>query len=1055
MYIAQGAIVETIRLLGPIELWSHGRRHDLGSLKEHCILAVLSMECGRPVSSDKLVDRLWDEDPPARARGDMTSYLSRLRRTLRQAVGDEVRIDSRHGSYTLMTDPDNIDLHCFRRLRRQAAAIGESGDDEQASTLLRAADDLWRGEPLAGLPGDWMQRIRQSLDEERRDAQVELIERELRLGRHANVIGELRLLAAKYPFDERIIATLMTALYRSDRQVDALGLYQTTRRVFITEMGFEPGPRLRELYHQIVRDDPEIAVTPRYRRADLERQPCTLPPDITDFTGREQELTDLTELHGVDRPAMRVDVIEGMPGVGKTALAVRAALRLSTRYPDAQLHVHLCGHDPAHPPKTAAAALGELLRQLGISPKWIPASIDDRMELWQREMAGRRAVIVLDDAAGAEQVRPLLPQAAGCRVLITTRRRMRDVQAARRIRVDPLPQDKAVALFTRIVGERDSRDRDAVRAIVRQCGCLPLAVRLAAGRFHDSRVPSSAELIEDLITPDPDVAGSSGGNPEVRNAFELSYRELTAEQQRVFRRLGLCPTSDITEQAAAAINNEPIDVVRTHLKALIDHNLILAAGPAKIRLHDLIRAYAVDRSSRDDSRQERRQARARLLSYYLDSASHVDRILHPHRRRIDSLADRSAGPQLGVNTRQEALAWLELEWHNALTVATYAIAHEWKKEGTLLVHALAQFLETCGYWEEAADAHEIALQACRDIRDLRGIGQASLELCIMQFNMGDYDTALQHANEALAAHRALDDSRAEAETLDIIGVLLWSTAHFREALAHHQEARTLSRSVHDRRIEADALGHIGLSYWHLGRYDESISHFREALQMFRDIGDRHGEAITLNNIGDVQQSRGYHRDAAELYQRSLNIFQEIPGRQNNAILLQNLGSVHQYKGRYPEALQHYRQALTTLKAIGDRRNIAAAFNNIGTTYRLMEQYSEALVHHERARSLAEEIADLYEQTRALRGIADTKQETGNYSAALTSYHRALSNAREIGDSYQEAKIHDGIASAVLQLTGREAARIHWRQALDLFQALDVPEAKAVAIRLQTMGGLAS
>jgi DNA-binding SARP family transcriptional activator/tetratricopeptide (TPR) repeat protein len=1046
--------VETIRLLGPIELWSHGRRHDLGSLKERCLLAILSAECGRHVSIEALVDRLWDEDPPAQARENATSYLSRLRRTLKRAVGDKTRIVSRQGTYALETDPDEIDLHCFRRLRRQAAAIGQSADDEQASALLRAAEDLWRGEPLAGLPGDWMQRIRQSLEEEHREAQVELIECELRLGRHLSVIGDLRRLAAMHPFDERITATLMTALYRSDRQADALNVYQQTRLLLRTELGFEPGTHLRELHEQILREDNEIAITPRYRRVDLERQPNSLPPDITDFTGREQELNELTE----DRNAnggWSVDIVEGMPGVGKTALAVRAAHRLSNRHPDAQLYLHLRGNDPAHTPKTATASLGELLRALDISPRWIPSSIEGRKELWQQEMGDRRAVLILDDATTADQIHPLLPKAPGCRILITTRRRLRGLQEAHRIHLNPLSQDDAVALFVRIAGQDHDRDRRTVGEIVRRCGCLPLAVRLAAGRFLDSRVPVSADLIENLMTADPVAAESGGESHVVRQAFEASYRDLTSEQQRVFRRLGLCPANVITEQAAAALSDEPITVIRARLKELVEHSLILEAEDGYVRLHDLIRAYALDRANSDDSRQVRRKALARLLYYYLQTASRADHILHPHRRTIHDISDRSVQPALPLNSQQEAQDWLEREWHNALIVAKYAIRHEWKKEGSLLIHALAQFLETCGRWEEAAEANQVALQACRDIRDLPGIGQASLELCIMQFNMGEYEAALHNAEDALTSHRTLGDAPAEAETLDIIGLLQWSTAHFRGALAHHQEARTLSRKIENRRIEADALGHIGLAYWHLGRYDASIAHLREALQLYRDIGDRHGEAITLNNIGDVQQHRGYHRDAAELYRKSLSIFQKIPGRQNNAILLQNMGNIHRYKGRYPEALRHYRQALTTFKAIGDRRNIAAAFNNIGSTYCLMEQYSEALVHHERAQSIAEAIADLYEQTLALRGIADTKLETGSYSAALTYYHRALANAREIGDAYQEGKIHDGIASVVLQLSGPDVARIHWRQALDLFQILDVPEAKAVAIRLQTIGGMAS
>jgi DNA-binding SARP family transcriptional activator/tetratricopeptide (TPR) repeat protein len=1049
-----GGDVESIRLLGPIELWSHGRRHGLGSVKERSVLAILALECGHPVSTDAMATRLWDLSAPEQARDTLGSYVSRLRRRLKQALGDEVKIVSRQGTYTLAADGDIIDLIGYRRLCRQARAIGDTGDAEQAVTLLQAAADMWRGEPLAGLPGDWMQRIRISLIEEHRRTQLELIELELKLGRHMGVIGELHRLAALHPLDERIIAMLMTALYRCDRQADALSTYRQTCDLLLTELGSVPGPRLQELQQQILRSDPRLAVTPRYLRADRQSQPDTLPPDIPGFIGRRQELNALTESRDVEPSALNVDVIEGMPGVGKTALAIRAAYILGNRHPDAQLHVHLRGAEPERTPKTAAAALAELLRDLDVPPTRIPPSTDERATLWQREMANRRAIVIIDDATTADQVWPLLPHAAGCRVLITTRCRLSGLGEARRLRLDPLPHDEATRLFARIAGEENCRDSDAINEIVRRCGHLPLAVRLAAGWFQASSAHKAADLVDDLVSgnlraTEPTI------DPAVRAAFEVSYRELSAEEQRTFRRLSLAPSSEITENAAAALTDEPITVLRPRIKALIDHNLLLDTGNNRVGFHDLVRAYARDRADTDDSSLEHRLSLTRLVSYYLNTADRADRILHPHRRRLEIAPGRISSGQPKLTTQQDAQAWMAAEWRDALLVAQYAVEHERKLDGALLVHTMARFLETHGYCDDAAPVHEAALQACRDLDDRRGIAQAALELGIARLNSGECDVALQLTYDALNIYRALGEPHGEAETLDVIGIIQSLTGHSREALAHYQEALTLYRSIGERRGEADALGHSGLSYWHLGRYDESMSHLDGSLAIYREIGDRHGEAMTLNNLGDMQQHRGYHRHAAQLYQESIRIFAEIDGRAHSTIVQHNMGNVFRYKGNYSEALQHYRQAAVAFNEAGDRRSIAIALNNIGSTYRLMGRYSEALIHFEKAQDIAEDIADLYEYTRALRGIADTKQETGNYSTALKHYNQALAKAREIGDTYQEATIHDGIAKAVLQLTGREAARIHWRQALDIFQLLDVPEAQSVAIRLQTIGGIAS
>jgi len=334
------------RALGPIELWSDGQQCELGPARARRVLAILLLTPRTIVPAEVLIDRVWDTEPPPKARESLSVYVARLRASLRQGLGDSVRLAGRARGYVLDVDPEAIDLHRFRRLRRQAAALTASGDYDHAALLLREADGLWRGQALAGIPGDWVARMRDSIEEERRAAILECVECELELGRHADLVGELRHLLAQYPLDETFVAHQMTALYWNGRPGDALSLYRETRSRLIDEQGTEPGPMLSELHQRILRRDPELAVRLAGQRPGPAARPDTLPPETAEFVGRSEELGLLTGEHG-DTPW--IAVIEGMPGVGKTALAVHAARKVCGQYPDGLLYLDFHGHDPAGP----------------------------------------------------------------------------------------------------------------------------------------------------------------------------------------------------------------------------------------------------------------------------------------------------------------------------------------------------------------------------------------------------------------------------------------------------------------------------------------------------------------------------------------------------------------------------------------------------------------------------------------------------------------------------------------------------------------------------------
>ena len=1035
------------RVLGPIELWSAGQQYDLGPTRARCVLAILMLTPRTIVPTEVLIDRIWDTEPPPKARESLAVYITRLRASLRQAIGDSVRLVGRSRGYELDVDPDVVDLHQFRRLRRQADALAGNGDADHAALLLREADRLWRGQPFAGIRGDWMARMRASLEEERRAAVLKRVECELELGRHADLVGELGNLLAQYPLDEAFIAHQMTALYGSGRAGEALSLYRDTRSQIIDELGTEPGPVLAELHQRVLTQDPDLAAgfTGPGRQLSRTTQPDTLPPEMVEFVGRDEELSLLIQQPG-DGP--RISVIEGMAGVGKTALAIHAARAAAAHYPDGTFYLNFHTHDPGLPTLGAAEALHRLLRMLTAPATRIPDAIGEGAALLRAQLSRRRAIVILDDAAGPEQIRPLLPSSGQSLFLITTRRTLSGLPGAHALTLDVLPMADAIALFRRVAGQSRAHDEDAAAMAVQLCGRLPLAIQLAAGRLAHDYPPRLADLVEELSQSPVPTPGAA--SPQVMSAFDVSYRSLEPDHQRFFRRLGMSPCASISPAAAAALGGVTLAEAQQALAALLDHHLLARAPGGQFRFHDLIREYAALRATREDSEPERRRAVSRLLNYYLSAADQADRVLHPFRRRMPVPVSRPTPASPALSAKDGAADWLESEWRNILQAAQYAGRHEWKQKCADLIHALGGFLEARAYWEEAITAHTLAVQAGRDLVNPARVAWASLELSEVTQQVGRHEAALPLAEEAVQIYRSLGEQRGEARALDQVGLAHQRAGRSRDSLAYFAEARVLYGGAEDPHGVADTLSHSGIASWQLGRYRDAMNILRDALVLYRAAEDRRGEAKTLNNLGRMQLNFGYHRDALDGYQKALEIFREIGVAQSEAILYHNIGALYNYKGSYEEGLVAYRRALAIYREIGDLPNQADVLNDIGAIFQSAECYDEALICHDKAKAIAEEVGNLRQQVTALRGIAGVRRGCGVYGEATDLYHSALKLAREIGDPYEEAKILEGIAETTLSMLRPEAARIVFRQALDIFEKLGVPEAESARIRIEAL-----
>ena len=1034
------------RVLGPIELWSAGQQHDLGSARSRVLLAVLLLAPRTVVPAETLIDRLWDTRPPEKVQNSLFAYVSRLRGSLRQALGDSVQLHGHMGGYVLDADPETIDVHRFRRLRRQAEALTASADYEHAAELLREAAALWLGPALSGVNGDWVGRMRDSLGEEQRAALLARIECDLHLGCHADLVGELYGLLTRYPLDELLIGYLMTALYRSGRPGDALRLYRETRDRLVEDQGTEPGPALARLQQRILAGDPELAIAPTVTRATQVPPADTLPPPPVEFVGRAAELAALTADQG---DTAEVRIIEGMPGVGKTALALQAARILAPRYPDGLLYLNFHRYDPTSPSLGGDEALRQLLRMLTGPAVRIPETPDERTALWRAQLARRRAVVVLDDAAGLDQITPLLPSEGRSLVLITSRHLIRGLPSARKLTLDVLAAEDAITLFRRIAGQAAPGDETELAAAVELCGRLPLAIQVTAGRLAQDHAPPPGELVAEMSRA-PRLAGQASESAEWMSAFELSYDGLKPDHRELFRRLGLSPSPDISLHAAAALSGASLADTEQGLAALADHHLLSRMPGGRFRFHDLVREYAALCAKREEPRAVQRQAVSRLLGYYLHTADQATQAVHPFQRRMPVQATCPTAGIPDLSTAPDAAAWLEAEWPNVLRAAHHAARHEWKAECADLVSALTEFLDTRALWAEALAAHTLALQACRDIADPPRIAQAALALSQVSIHLGRHEMSLPLAEEARAIYRSLDDRSGEAAALDRIAQATWHATSYREALAYCYEAGLAYRETGDTHGLAASLSHSAICCWHLGRHPDAMAHLREALALYREVGDRRGEAKTLNNLGRMQLETGYHRDALDAYQASLRIFTDIGGPQNEAILIHAIGEVYDYKCNSEQALAAYRQALAIYRRIGDLPNEADVRNAIGRTYQEAGSYDEALVYHQQARSIAADIGNLAEQVVALRGIADVHRRCGRYPEALDDYGAALWHARQIGDPYQEAKILEGMAEAQAAARQPGEARITYRQALDIYERLGVPEAEAARIRIETI-----
>jgi DNA-binding SARP family transcriptional activator len=917
-----------VRLLGPVDVTADGAVRAVPGLRRKALLAVLGLQAGDIVSIDRLVDVVWGEQAPATAVNTLQSHVSYLRRVL----GFRSAIVAQPPGYRLDLPNDATDVEVAERLLRQARQSG--GRAEEVAAHLRAALALWRGRPLLDVAGQsWLDEQAVRLDQLHSQVTQALIDARLALGEHADLVPQLERLAQERPFDEQGHAQLMLALYRAGRQADALAVYQRLRRTLGDELGMDPSPALRDLNAAILRQEAslDLPAPPVTLRAEAGpgTVPAQLPPAISAFAGRGVQLARLDAVlsagDGMEppsRPAVLIAAVSGTPGVGKTALAVHWAHRIAHRYPDGQLYVNLRGFDAAGSVLDPAEALRGFLYAFEVPAERIPDGLDAQVGLYRSLLAGKRVLVVLDNARDAEQVRPLLPGSPGCLVVVTSRNQLTPLVAtegAVPLSLDVLPAAEARDLLTRRLGwRRVANEPAAVDEIIARCTRLPLALAIVAARAATRPGLTLALLAAELRGTARLLDALDGGDPatNVRVAFSWSYHGVSPPAARVFRLLGLHPGPDASAAAAASLAGLPLAQARTHLAELARVHLLTEHRPGAYSLHDLLRVYAAELAGEVDSDAARRAAVVRLLDHYLHSAHAADRQLFPHR---DDIALPPAAPGVAAERpdgTDAALAWFAASYPALVAAIRQAAAaglhgHTWR-----LAWCLATFLSWQGHWPELAEAHRHALTAAQHLADPAAEGYALRCLGIAYSEFGRLDDAIAYTLRALDLARRMGDPAREAQGHLNLARFTEHQGRFDEALGHSRQALDLYRVADDRPGVARALNNVGWGHALLGEYPQALSHCEQALVLQRELGDREGEATTWDSFGYVHRHRGEHERAIACYRRALELYREIGDRTREAETLAFLGDTSAAAGDLDGGRQSWRQALAIFEELG-------------------------------------------------------------------------------------------------------------------------------------------
>ncbi|TCO62188.1 AfsR/SARP family transcriptional regulator [Actinocrispum wychmicini] len=1003
-------------LLGAMRVDLDGHEVPVPAGKHRVVLASLLLRANQAVSVAELIEHLWAEAPPAGARGTVQTYVQRLRR----AFAPHELITTHRDGYAIEVGPGALDLDRFRAAVTEANAAAARGDLDAEVESLRAGLTLWRGAVLSDVPSESLRAAAAlPLAEERLQVLERVVDLELAMGRHAELVAELSGLTAAHPMRERFWAQLMLALYRGGRQAEALAAYRSVRARLRDELGIEPGDRLRDLHQAVLTGEAE---PPPVRTAHAESPrsapwvtQCTLPLDVRAYVGREELLNQLVlTLTGETVP---VAALCGPPGVGKTALAVRIAHQLRAAFPDGQLYVRLGRVEPAE-------VLADLLHATGLDRAHLPASTEARAAELRARLADRRVLLLLDDAADVTQVRPLLPGTPGCAALITSRVHLGGLAAlhdARVFTLDVLRPGEARTLFAELLGDVDA-DVDALAEIAQLCGHLPLALRLAAANLGGGVKHYLAELragdrLGRLAVP---------GDPHatVRTTFDLSYAALPELPRRLFRLLGVVPGPDFTVDAAAELLGVDVARAREALDHLSMRHLVGQRIPGRYQFHDLMRLYAAERARQDDSADDRREALRRLFDHYLDVADAAGTVLYPDLSRLPR-----SSPRARFDAAEAARDHLEAERANLIAAIEAAEPSGLPSYSWHLADALRGYLHsrsTTTQWDSAA---RNALAAAERAGDVGAQAAMRMSLGILAWTLGRHTEALDEMGRALDSGRAAGSAPIEGAALLNMGIIQLEIGRPMLAADLFARGQDLGRRTGQDFVVANALLNSAGAHLELGELDAARRCSEEALAICERVRSPHAAATARSNLGQAHHAAGRLADAEDHLREALAAFQDLGSTVDSAETLSHLAAVHRDAGRHDQAAAVADEALAAARAVNAVRVLAEVLVVHGTIDQLRDNHCQAVDKFLEAVNLlaADEHSRVLGEARI--GLSVSHRHLGALTRSAYYADAALVGAVVTGREIQRGNALTSLALTAHRLDNRDTATAHIRAAL--------------------------
>jgi len=917
-----------IRLLGEVVAELAGESVELGHNRQRCVLAALLVEPGRPVPVDALLDRAWGDRLPRHPRPALYGCVSRLRRAL---AGGGAALVQRHGAYLVEVDPLAVDLYRFDRLvERARAAAGDRCRFER----LQEALGLWTGAAFGELDTPWLRAVREDLHRRRRTAEQCRDELALRLGRHAETVDGLLGRADRDPFDERLAGLALLALYRCGRPAEALARYERLRRRLAAELGAEPGADLRRLHTRMLRADPALGppapavhVGPQRSASGPARPaagrvvPRRLPARPSAFTGRSPQLAELTAAlapqDGAATPEAAIVAIGGIGGIGKTWLALHWAHGHRHRFPDGQLYVDLRGFDPGGEPVEPAAAIRSFLAALGVAGHGLPADPEDRAALFRGLVAGRRMLLVLDNARDSAQVIPLLPGSPTVAVLVTSRQRLTGLVAAhgaRALMLELMDRADATALLrSRLGAERVAAEPAAVEALLPLCAGLPLALGIVAARVATGPRYHLGVLVTELSDRRTRLDALDAGDLAIslRAVLAGSVRTLSPAAARLFGLLGLAPGPSIGAAAALSLGAQP-----PVLRELVDASLLIHDPPRRYRMHDLVRLYAIELAAATGGATAAMEAMERLLDHYLHTAYAANRRLEPLRDPLPLPPPLPGVRPQAVPDRRAALDWFAAEQQVLVSAVWYAHGNGLHRHVWQLAWALVYPFDQGGNWHQQVDIHRAALRSARRLGDETGIAHAYRGLAHGCTWLRRFDEARKHLHAALEACRRLGDRAGQGFVYRSLARVSARQGRPEQALQDDRRALEMFTAAGHDYGRAQTLNALGWHHAHLGEHRQARACCRQAIALQRHLGDHRGEAMTWDSLGFSWYRGRRPGQAVACYRRAVTLLREVADGYLEAVVAEHLGDAHAALGAGAAACAAWLRSATLLDGLG-------------------------------------------------------------------------------------------------------------------------------------------